>query len=554
MRMILRKTRIALFFLPLFFLFVSSVHASDQHTIDFIVKNGDNLYEICKKILEDPKDWRWVAMVNRLKNPSRIFPGQKLIIPVRLLKGLPVDGVVTFIKGDVQLNLEKKNEWKTLNLNDTISQGNWIRTGAESATEISFGSDFSVFLRPNTTIEITAARKKGAFYLLYQLFLEAGKSIYKIKQVTGKESRMEIQTPSAVAAPRGTEFRTTVDAAATTRFEVLDGTLDVKADRREVEVKTGEGTLVEKGKAPLKPKKLLPPPAPMDLQPLYRAMPLEFKFDQVAGAMSYRVMLARDNAFKDVVKEKVIKPEASLQIVGVQDGTYYLQSRSIDDVGIEGFPLEPVEIKVRVNPLPPFIQSPSDGAEFREKSVRFSWLNVEKASQYHLQIAEDPEFSMIVENQKDIKDAFYKVGNLDYKTYYFRARSIAEDGYQGIWSDTLKFIIIAPPPSPPVEAPKIGDKEIQIRWRSLGEGVTYRFQMAKDKAFQDVVIDESLTKPEKTFEKPSDPGTYYIRTSAIDSEGYEGDFSEPQTFEVPKKFPYGPVGIIIGVIVAIILL
>ena len=166
MRTILRETRIALFFLPLFFLVASSVHATDQHTIDFIVKSGDNLYDICEKILEDPKDWRWVAMVNRLKNPRRIFPGQKLIVPVRLLKGLPVDGVVTFIKGDVQLNLEKKSEWKTLNLNDTISQGNWIRTGKESAAEISFGNDFSVFLRPNTTIEIMAARRKGALYLL----------------------------------------------------------------------------------------------------------------------------------------------------------------------------------------------------------------------------------------------------------------------------------------------------------------------------------------------------------------------------------------------------
>jgi hypothetical protein len=548
------ETRIALVFLLLILSFSSSVHAFDQHSVDFIVRNGDNLYDICEKILEDPEDWRWIAMVNRLKNPNRIFPGQKLIIPVRLLKGLPVNGLVTFVKGDVQINLEKKSGWETLSLNDTITQGNWIRTGIESAAEISFGNDFSVFLRPNTTIEILAARRKGALYLLYQLFLETGKSIYRIKQVTGRESRTEIQTPSAVAAPRGTEFRAAVDAVSTTRFEVLDGALGVKSEKMEVEVKAGEGTLVEKDKAPLKPKKLLPPPAPINLHALYRAMPLEFRFERIAGALSYRVMLARDNTFKDVVKEKVIKPEASLQIIGVNDGTYYLQSRSIDDVGLEGIPLEPLELKVRVNPLPPFIQSPTDGAEFREKSVRFSWLKVEKAVQYHLQIAEDPEFNAVVENRMDIKDAFCEIGDLDYKTYYFRVSSIAEDGYQGIWSDTLKFNMIPPPPSPPVEEPKIGDKEIQIRWRSLGEGVTYHFQMAKDKAFQEVLIDESLTKPEIKFEKPGDPGEYYTRVSVIDSEGYEGDFSDPQIFEVKRKFPYGPAGILIGVIVAIILL
>ena len=105
---------------------------------------------------------------------------------------------------------------------------------------------------------------------------------------------------------------------------------------------------------------------------------------------------------------------------------------------------------------------------------------------------------------------------------------------KGLWSDTLSFNIIPPPPSPPVEKPEIGDKELRVRWRHLGDGITYHVQMAKDQAFKEVLIDEKLTKPEITFAKPSDAGTYYIRTSAIDTHGYEGDFSEPQSFEVQK--------------------
>jgi hypothetical protein len=49
-------------------------------------------------------------------------------------------------------------------------------------------------------------------------------------------------------------------------------------------------------------------------------------------------------------------------------------------------------------------------------------------------------------------------------------------------------------------------------------------------------------------------GTYYIRTSAIDSHGYEGDFSEPQSFEVQAKYPYLPAGIMVLIILAIIVL
>jgi hypothetical protein len=468
--------------------------------------------------------------------------------------GVPVDGIVTFVKGDASIKLKNAQEWKTLQLNDTITQGDRIRTGAASAIEITFENDFSIFLRPGTTLEITAARKKSAAYLLYKLFLDVGKAISRIKKSTGKETRFEIQTPSAVAAARGTEFRAGVDTDITTRLEVLAGKINVQAASKEVEVKAGEGTAVKKDKPPAIPKKLLPPPNLTNLLPLYREMPLEFQFEIAPGAVGYRIMLAGDKTFKDVVRDQVIKPQESPKIKGIKDGTYFLQSRSIDDLGLEGPSSEPVEIKVRINPLPPFIQSPSDGADFSHKTARFDWLKVTQAVRYHLQVAEDRDFQLIVAEDKKITGVSHEIENLDFNTYYFRIRSIAEDGYEGIWSDALSFNIIPPPPSPPVEKPEIDDKELRVRWRNLGDGITYRFQMAKDQAFEKVLLDKKLSEPEITFEKPGDVGTYYVRTSAMDRQGYEGDFSEPQTFEVKDKYAYLSAGILGLVILAIILL
>jgi hypothetical protein len=255
-----------------------------------------------------------------------------------------------------------------------------------------------------------------------------------------------------------------------------------------------------------------------------------------------------------VVKNKLITPQETLKIVGVEDGTYFLQSRSIDDAGLEGPSLEPTEIRVRVNPLPPFIQSPSDGADLREKTAQFEWLNVAKAERYHLQVAEDRQFNHIITDQADINDNSFQTKNLDFKTYYFRISSIAADGYQGIWSDILGFNIIPPPPAPPVEAPELEEKTIRIRWRDLGEGITYHFQMAKDEAFSEILVNEKLTKPEITLEKPADAGKYYVRTSAVDTEGYEGAFSEPQIFEVKGNYPFLPAGIMILAFLALIIL
>ena len=67
--------------------------------------------------------------------------------------------------------------------------------------------------------------------------------------------------------------------------------------------------------------------------------------------------------------------------------------------------------------------------------------------------------------------------------------------------------------------------------------------MAKDQAFEEVLMDEKLTKPEISFEKPGDAAIYYVRTSAIDAQGYEGDFSEQQSFEVKGKYLWLPAGI-----------
>lgn len=92
--------------------------------------------------------------------------------------------------------------------------------------------------------------------------------------------------------------------------------------------------------------------------------------------------------------------------------------------------------------------------------------------------------------------------------------------------------MIPPLEGPAVEPPTVTDKGITMRWRDLGKNVRYHFQVAKDKEFKTIFIDETLDTPEASIEKPQAVGRYYVRTSAIDSEGSEGSFSPPQSFEV----------------------
>ncbi len=520
-----------------------------EEVVEITVAEGDYLIKIAEEYLEYPHQWREVARINRLKNPDLIHPHQTIVIPVRLLRGIPSDGVVAFVKGDVMIQAKGTEEWIPLLLQDTVKEGSKVKTVDKCAVEIVFNDGFSCFQKSNTVVEFLEVRKKGSTYE-ERLSLQIGKIITRIRKATGRESQLEIDTPSEVCAARGTIFRTSVDSRGDTRSEVLEGKAEINAMKQKQVVSEGEGTLVRKGEPPLKPRKLLPSPKVRLGNMPYNKLPLRFAFDPVEGAVSYRIWITRDRDGKDVLFENVVKPNETVEIQDLEDGTYFLHALSIDEIALEGLPSKPEEIHVRVNPLPPFISLPVSSAEYREKSLQCDWLTVKDAVAYQVQVSQDDAFHQIVDERSTIAGNDFKTRELDYGNYYFRIRSVAEDGYAGAWSDAIYFSVVPPPSTPSVEPPEVDKKEIRLRWQDLGKGMGYHFQMAKNLDFSTVLIDTKLEKPEIVLQKPEDPGTYYIHVSAIDSKGYEGRFSKPQSFTLKE----GSLALFLGAVGTLILI
>jgi hypothetical protein len=75
------------------------------------------------------------------------------------------------------------------------------------------------------------------------------------------------------------------------------------------------------------------------------------------------------------------------------------------------------------------------------------------------------------------------------------------------------------------------DDTVHLRWNNLGAGFLYHFQMAKDKEFRQMLIDEKCDKPEITFPEPAASGAYYIRLRPIGPDGQAGEFSPAQCYE-----------------------
>jgi hypothetical protein len=188
-----KRILLALLFYLLFFS-VQSICSDSRQAVEVSVEKHDNLISLCKEYLRDFRQWREVAEYNGLDNPHLILPGQKILIPVHLLKEVQLYGEVTFIRGDVRIQPQGTDTWNSLHSGDTILHGNRIVTGDDGSVEVTYGDDTSFLLKSNTDVILKKAVLKEEKHILRSLIQKTGQSVSRLKKATGKESRHEIQT------------------------------------------------------------------------------------------------------------------------------------------------------------------------------------------------------------------------------------------------------------------------------------------------------------------------------------------------------------------------
>ncbi|BCS52870.1 FecR domain-containing protein [Geobacter sp. SVR] len=515
---------------------VLSAAAGNDRTVVIRVARQETLIGICRKYLEHPGEWRQVATINRLADPDRIAPGQSINLPVGMLKGVPLKGKVTLLTGAVARKSSTDAAWEELKAGDVVQAGSSLRTGAASTVEVTFEDGTSFLLRENSELFVRKAGK-GALHLLRELYLESGKVISRIKAATGRDSRFEVETPSALAAARGTEYRVAVDETLTTRAETLEHSIDVSSSGTTVLLREGEGSIVRKNEPPSAPVRLLPPPEPENLAPLYDDRTGEIRFARVENAASYRIVLARDPEGKDTARTATIRPEEPLRFEGLADGTYYVIASSIGGEGLEGPLSQPRQTRVRKKPVPPTVVAPENGAALPEMPIRVQWHTVLGAASYQAQISGDPDFSTVAFDSGTTRETAYHLKQLQAGTHYLRVRSLAQDGYAGDWSTVHPFSIVRLMP-PSVKKPQDGDDHFYLEWEPINGTAGYHLQISRDRDFRVVFMDRVLVQPRLMLVTPLEPGTYYVRVSGMDAGRNPGGFSQVGSFTVEERKHY----------------
>jgi hypothetical protein len=520
----MRKARRPARWLPCLALLATGAVAAASPTGDFLyhAQPRDTLIGIARRLLLDPRRWHDLQILNHIAEPRRIPRGSVVRIPYEWVRLTGQVATVVAVAGSVQ------SSGKKVAVGDVLPQGSVVETGADGSATLDFPDGSVVTVQKSSVLRLDEmVQVAGAGANSIRLKLDDGRIESKVKPHRDV-GRFEIVTPVAVSAVRGTEFRNSfagADLHATA--ETLEGTVAVGGGTDAVAVGAGFGTRIERGKPPLKPVVLLPPPDLAQIQAVNSAPALRIQLPPVPGARKYRVQLSADPTFRTLMDDELTSDGAAT-IQGLPDADYWLRARSIDDLGIEG--VDAVrKLTQHVLPEPPVPTNPRAGSKLNGGPIHLEWTGVGRAGSYALQLAGDSGFAAPLMTRERLAAPMADVDDLPPGTYFWRVAAVNSRGEAGSWSDVQAFTRRAAMPMPDV--PRRENERLIIGWPAV-ESKAYRLQISRRSDFSNTVLDAPVGAAQYAVPRLR-PGSYFARVQAIDADGTGGPFSPPRRFAVP---------------------
>lgn len=497
----------------------------------YTVRPGDNLWTITERYL---KDIRYVTPLQRhngIEDPYNVPPGTRIRIPVRWSVFTPRPAVAAQVAGDVQVRVDTDSERRRLEAGSELEIGSEITTGENGSALIRFADGSELALKPNSTLSFDTLSAFGDSGMVdSRVRLSTGRLEFGVKRKPEGESHFEVTTPAATIAVRGTQFRASADAERpVARTEVTAGGVAVTAAGKTRAVPGEFGVVIEKGKAPPPPVRLLPPPELSELPGRFEQIAFNLRWPAVERATGYRAQIATSEGFETIIFDRT-SARPRIGVSGLGDGDYFVRVRAIDHQALEGLDADAAFV-LDARPQPPVIVSPLPDEIVRVSEPLLSWAVTEGAAGYHVEVARDVAFSDIVVREEGLKAARFPPGVLADGDYFWRVGLTDRTGDRGPFSPPSPFRVRRPPLSPTPGPPAFEDDKMTFAWAGI-EGFRYVFQLARDKKFEIILVNRIVDEPKITMRKFIG-GRYYLRIATIDETGYRSPFGPPAHVNVP---------------------
>lgn len=160
----------------------------------------------------------------------------------------PPAAKIVNLQGSGQYRPENVPQWSPAGVNQGLFPGNFVRTGDLSRMALLFVDQTQLSLNQNSQLQIKQVQDPQK-KLDTTVRLNQGRSWTQSKQIS---NRLTMETPSATAAIRGTDWEMEVDENGKSTLTVLSGTVDFYNEQGRVTVNRNEQAVAEVGKAPVK--------------------------------------------------------------------------------------------------------------------------------------------------------------------------------------------------------------------------------------------------------------------------------------------------------------
>jgi hypothetical protein len=387
-------SRSLLFFLLFFLLFAARCNVAAAGDWIYPAQEGDTLWDLCLKYTNKRGCWIELSTYNDVRNDRAIPIGTEIRIPYDWLIRPPVVGQVIALEGPVSYQGTPTSPAKPLQAGQELRLGARLVSTTGSA-RLEFGPGNELLLRPGSTVELDTMSGPSAERRRAEIDLEGGSLDIRVR-ADGK-SRFRINTPAAIAAVRGTEYRVdSLGSGESMRSEVLSGSVEVAASGASTLVPAGFGVAATKGQPPGQQRRLLEAPV---FAADYGAvtLPASIAWNANPDAVSWQLDLATTGASGALLQSYQTRaPEHVFEDLG--QGCYALTVRAVDADGFKGLdrktPLCIVPRLAAVSELSVVTDDPQDG--IRE----IYWSPVEKAKRYRVEIASDASFATLLDTQE----------------------------------------------------------------------------------------------------------------------------------------------------------
>lgn len=315
--------------------FSTQNHAEEEYW-EYTFRPGDTIWSIAKQHTNSVNNWSKIQKLNKIAmGPDRqILPGTRIKIPVSMLKQQPIPAIIIAFNGNARL-LRANGDQETPQIGSKLFSGDRVITAAGQNLRLQFADKSELQILPDSEVVLDKLSfHKNTGMVDTRMRLNKGRVNSWVEKLK-PDSRFQINTPSAITAVRGTQYRVTSDASGQiSRTEVTEGIVAVSVGNVTKQVEHGFGLIAEKGKPLADPVKLLSAPVIADNQSK-DANTLRVNWTALEGADAYRYQLAKDKDFNQVIVNQSTK-EHKIQLTQLSAGLIFLRVRGIDKSQLQG--------------------------------------------------------------------------------------------------------------------------------------------------------------------------------------------------------------------------